>query len=84
MFVYYITGFVLVSFPDQEQQEKQLLEDPSEFIKTYRDALIADIGAASSTLQRLTLEEDQTDLAKKLQEARSPRNLRFVLAAAGS
>lgn len=80
----YIIGFVLVSFPDQEQQEQQLLEDPSEFIKTYRDALIADIGGASSTLQRLTLEDDQTDLVKKLQEARSPRNLRFVLAAACS
>ena len=60
------------SCPYQEQEEKQILEDPAYFINTYRDALITDIGAASSTVQRLQMEDDQTDLVKKLQEARPP------------
>ena len=63
---------------DQEQEKKQneadqklILDDPAKFMNSYRDALINDIGQASSTKERLALEDDQSELVKKLAEDRA-------------
>jgi hypothetical protein len=63
---------------DQEQEEKQneedqkfILDEPAKFLNSYRDVLINDIGQASSTKERLALEEDQGELVKKLAEDRA-------------